>query len=165
MRLKGYGQNADAPEVRFTFDGRAMRGRAGEPLAASLLARGVRLMGRSFKYHRPRGVLTAGSEEPNALMTVGEGAQATPNVRATMQPVYDGMVAVSQNRWPSLAFDIGAHVGDRTAAFRRLGARVVAVEPQPAAMRAGMPTALQNAVRSRAWARRHGICWPSWNSC
>ncbi len=106
MRIAGKGLNLDAPEVSFSFDNRSYRGRGGEPLAASLLANGIRLMGRSFKYHRPRGVLTAGPEEPNALMTVGEGARATPNVRATVQPVYDGMVAMSQNRWPSLANDI-----------------------------------------------------------
>ena len=59
-------------------------------------------MGRSFKYHRPRGVLTAGSEEPNALVTVGKGAAHDPNVRATVQEVYDGLEARSQNAWPSL---------------------------------------------------------------
>ena len=85
------------------FDGRQLAAHPGDTLASALLANGVRLVGRSFKYHRPRGVLAAGSEEPNALVTVGQGAAATPNTRATVQEVYDGLVASSQNRWPSLA--------------------------------------------------------------
>ena len=101
---------ADAT-LSFTFDGRAMTARPGETLAAALLANGVRVVGRSFKYHRPRGILSAGVEEPNALVTVAEGARATPNTRATDVFVYDGMVAQSQNRWPSLAFDTGAVIG------------------------------------------------------
>ena len=79
-----------------------------ELLASALLANGVSLVGRSFKYHRPRGVLSAGSEEPSALVTVGEGAAAAPNVKATVQEAFDGLVARSQNRWPSLGLDIGA---------------------------------------------------------
>ncbi len=108
MRLAGRGHNAGAAPVAFAFDGRRYEGRAGDTLAAALLGAGVRLMGRSFKYHRPRGPLTAGPEEPNALMTVGAGDRATPNVRATVQPVFDGLVAVSQNRWPSLDRDLMA---------------------------------------------------------
>ena len=95
-------------EVSFAFDGRRVRGFGGDTLASALLASGVRVFGRSFKYHRPRGVLAAGSEEPNALVTVGEGAAATPNTRATVQEVYDGLVARSQNCWPSLRFDVAA---------------------------------------------------------
>lgn len=94
--------------VRFTFDGRAMTARDGQTLAAALLANGVRLVARSFKYHRPRGIMGAGVEEPCALVTVGEGARAEPNTRATDVFVYDGLVARSQNAWPSLAFDLGA---------------------------------------------------------
>jgi sarcosine oxidase subunit alpha len=65
-------------------------------------------MARSFKYHRPRGVVTAGASEPNALMEIGEGGRRDANTRATMVELYDGLTASSQNRWPSLAFDLGA---------------------------------------------------------
>ena len=90
----------------FSFDGQSYCAHPGDTLASALLANGVRLMGRSFKYHRPRGVLTAGSEEPNALVEVGTGAQRLPNTRATTQEVFAGLAAQSQNRWPSLSFDI-----------------------------------------------------------
>ncbi|MGK9232662.1 (2Fe-2S)-binding protein [Inquilinus limosus] len=89
----------------FTFDGQRYEGHPGDTLASALLANGVRLVGRSFKYHRPRGILSAGSEEPNALVELRGGARHEPNTRATMIELYDGLVAQSQNRWPSLAFD------------------------------------------------------------
>jgi len=95
--------------IRFSFDGRTYAGRPGDTLAAALLANGVRLMGRSFKYHRPRGLLAAGSEEPNALVEVDRGdGRRTPNLRATQVEIYDGLVARSQNRFPSLSFDLQA---------------------------------------------------------
>ncbi|CAN5522592.1 sarcosine oxidase subunit alpha [soil metagenome] len=94
--------------LNFTFDGRSYTGFAGDTLAAALIANNVRLVGRSFKYHRPRGVLTAGSEEPNALVTLRSGARAEPNTRATTVPLFDNLVATSQNRWPSLAIDMMA---------------------------------------------------------
>lgn len=94
--------------VSFTFDGKQYSGFAGDTLASALLANGVTLMGRSFKYHRPRGVMTAGAAEPNALMEIGTGGRREPNTRATMQEIYPGLHAESQNRWPSLNFDIGA---------------------------------------------------------
>lgn len=97
--------------VGFTFDGVAMRAEPGDTLAAALLRNGVRVVGRSFKYHRPRGVMSAGVEEPNALVTVGEGGRTEPNTRATDVFVYDGLVARSQNRWLSLRFDAGAVLG------------------------------------------------------
>jgi glycine cleavage system aminomethyltransferase T/NADPH-dependent 2,4-dienoyl-CoA reductase/sulfur reductase-like enzyme len=100
-----------APTLGFTFDGVAMRARPGDTLAAALLANGVGLVGRSFKYHRPRGVMSAGVEEPNALVTVGTGGRTEPNTRATDVFVYDGLVARSQNRWPSLKVDVGAVLG------------------------------------------------------
>ena len=90
----------------FTFDGRPYHGYHGDTLASALLANGVRLVGRSFKYHRPRGILTAGAEEPNALVTLGHGAHAEPNTPATIVPLSDGLEANSQNRWPSLSFDL-----------------------------------------------------------
>ena len=84
MRIAGRGLiDRDTP-VSFTFDGRRYDGFAGDTVASAMLANGQRLMGRSFKYHRPRGVLTAGSEEPNALITTGRHARRTPNVRATV---------------------------------------------------------------------------------
>ena len=97
--------------VNFTFDGKALKARPGDTLAAALLANGIGLVGRSFKYHRPRGIMTAGVEEPNALVTVGTGGRAEPNTRATDVFVYEGLVARSQNRWPSLSFDVGAIIG------------------------------------------------------
>jgi sarcosine oxidase subunit alpha len=101
----------------FTFDGVRYDGFAGDTLASALLANGVHLMGRSFKYHRPRGVLAAGAEEPNALVGVRrDAARYTPNVRATQLELYEGLEAESQNRWPSLAFDLGA-INDLMAPF------------------------------------------------
>jgi heterotetrameric sarcosine oxidase alpha subunit len=90
----------------FRFDGKSYLGFAGDTLASALLANGVRLVGRSFKYHRPRGILSAGPEEPNALVELRSGARREPNTRATVAELYDGLEAASQNRWPSLAFDI-----------------------------------------------------------
>ena len=94
--------------LSFTFDGKRYAGHAGDTLASALLASGVRLVGRSFKYHRPRGILTAGSEEPNALVELRTGARREPNTRATVVELFDGLEARSQNRWPSLALDFGA---------------------------------------------------------
>ena len=93
---------------RFRFDGREYSGLAGDTLASALLANGVRLMARSFKYHRPRGVLGAGAEEPNALVELRSGARLEPNTRATVVELHDGLEATSQNRWPSLDFDVQA---------------------------------------------------------
>jgi sarcosine oxidase subunit alpha len=94
--------------LAFTFDGKRYGGYGGDTLASALLANGVRLVGRSFKYHRPRGVFTAGPEEPNALVRLRAGERAEPNTRATMVELFDGLAAESQNRWPSLGFDVGA---------------------------------------------------------
>ena len=94
--------------LSFTFDGKRYTGHPGDTLASALLAAGVRLVGRSFKYHRPRGILTAGSEEPNALVELRTGARREPNTRATVVELFDGLQASSQNRWPSLGLDLGA---------------------------------------------------------
>ena len=103
--------------LRFTFDGRSYEGLAGDTLASALLANGVHLTGRSFKYHRPRGIFAAGSEEPNALVTVRrDAARVTPNLRATQVELYDGLIAESQNRWPSLRRDVG-RINDRLSRF------------------------------------------------
>ena len=91
--------------LRFSFDGRWFDGYAGDTLASALVANEVRLVGRSFKYHRPRGLLSAGSEEPNALVELRGGARREPNTRATGAELFDGLAAVSQNRWPSLRHD------------------------------------------------------------
>src|SRR3954454_24913812 len=92
--------------LRFTFDGRAFTGYAGDTLASALLASGVRLVGRSFKYHRRRGIYTAGPEEPCALVELRTGARREANVPATSVELFDGLEASSQNRWPSLAIDV-----------------------------------------------------------
>ncbi|WP_296201615.1 2Fe-2S iron-sulfur cluster-binding protein, partial [uncultured Hyphomicrobium sp.] len=92
--------------LSFTFDGKTYTGHPGDTLASALIANGVMLTGRSFKYHRPRGILTAGSEEPNALVELREGARREPNTKATMAELYGGLSARSQNRWPSLSFDV-----------------------------------------------------------
>ena len=94
--------------VYFRFNGKDYRGYRGDTLASALLANGVHLVGRSFKYHRPRGILSAGSEEPNALVQLEEGAFTEPNTRAPMIELYDGLTANSQNCWPSVKFDLQA---------------------------------------------------------
>jgi len=111
-----------APEstVTFTFDGQRIKGVPGEPVSAALLANGIRLVGRSFKYHRPRGVMSAGSEEQNALVTLGRGAQAEPNMRATTLEVSEGLEVSSQNAWPSLRYDLMA-VNDLASPFLAAG--------------------------------------------
>ena len=120
MRVAGKGVIDRSKAVSFSFDGRRYSGFAGDTVASALLANGVSLMGRSFKYHRPRGVLSAGSEEPNALITTGTGAGQEPNVRATVQEIYEGLVTRSQNAWPSLDFDVMA-VNDLAAPFLGAG--------------------------------------------
>ncbi|MBJ7437781.1 MAG: sarcosine oxidase subunit alpha family protein [Sphingopyxis sp.] len=94
--------------LRFTWEGRAYTGFEGDTLASALLANGVRVVGRSFKYHRPRGIIAAGVEESNALVQLGTGARSTPNMRATEIRLYDGLVANPVNCWPSARFDVGA---------------------------------------------------------
>ncbi|MDX8490135.1 sarcosine oxidase subunit alpha [Mesorhizobium sp. VK22B] len=93
-------------ELSFRFDGKTFSGFKGDTLASALVANGVKLVGRSFKYHRPRGILTAGSEEPNALVELRGGARREPNTKATTAELYEGLEATSQNRWPSLKFDL-----------------------------------------------------------
>ncbi len=111
--------DADRP-VRFTFDGIAMRGLAGDTLASALLANGIRLVGRSFKYHRPRGVVTAGPEEPCALVDLIGADGREPNRLATTLALHEGLNVRSQNCWPSLRFDAGA-VNDVLARFLPAG--------------------------------------------
>ena len=105
MRLPGKGLIDRENALNFQFNDRPYTGFAGDTLASALLANDQILVGRSFKYHRPRGIMTAGSEEPNALVTVKRGKSKEPNTRATVQPLYEGLVAQPQNAWPSLRFD------------------------------------------------------------
>ena len=105
-RLQSGGLITRTQTLGFAFDGARHTGHPGDTLASALLANGVRLVGRSFKYHRPRGILTAGSEEPNALVELHDGARREPNSRATTVELFDGLKAKSQNRFPSLAFDV-----------------------------------------------------------
>ncbi|MBT0779867.1 sarcosine oxidase subunit alpha family protein [Paracoccus sp. pheM1] len=109
FRLPRGGRLIDrAYQLPFRFDGRQMRGVAGDTLASALLANGQLMMGRSFKYHRPRGPIASGAEEPNALLGLGQGGRFEPNQRATTTPLVGGMATTSQNCWPSLNADIGA---------------------------------------------------------
>ena len=114
FRLAGCGRVDRASPIPFTFNGKRHEGFAGDTLASALLAGGVHLVGRSFKYHRPRGFLTCGAEEPNALVQLGTGARTEPNRPATTVELLDGLVARSQNCWPGVRFDLGA-VNDRLA--------------------------------------------------
>jgi sarcosine oxidase subunit alpha len=107
-RLASGGRVDRLRPLRFTFNGRGLEGLQGDTLASALLANGVALVGRSFKYHRPRGIMSAGSEEPNALIQLGVGARSEPNIRATQIELHDGLVAASVNCWPSVELDVGA---------------------------------------------------------
>jgi len=112
MRLpEATGSGRPARQFSFTFNGRRLTGREGDTLSAALIANGVRLVGRSFKYHRPRGVVGYGAEEPNALVQLGSGAHSEPNIKATQIELFDGLQAQSQNCWPSVEFDLGALTG------------------------------------------------------
>lgn len=106
MRIAGKGRVDRSQPVTFTFDGHPVQAYVGDTVASALLAQDIKLVARSFKYHRPRGVMGVGSEEANALVTVGRGAAQEPNVRATMQEVYEGLEVRSQNRWPNLDWDL-----------------------------------------------------------
>jgi sarcosine oxidase subunit alpha len=105
-RLPVGGRIDRSQPVEFAFDGKKLHGFRGDTLASALLANDIALVGRSFKYHRPRGIISAGPEEPNALVTLGSGGRREPNLPATTLELADGMSAESQNRWPSLGFDI-----------------------------------------------------------
>jgi NADPH-dependent 2,4-dienoyl-CoA reductase/sulfur reductase-like enzyme len=106
FRLPAGGLVDRSKPMAFSFDGKTIKGFPGDTLASALLANGVRLVGRSFKYHRPRGILSAGPEEPNALVELREGAAREPNTRATTIEIFEGLSARSQNRFPTLKFDL-----------------------------------------------------------
>ncbi|MBO9424988.1 sarcosine oxidase subunit alpha family protein [Labrenzia sp. R4_1] len=107
-RLDKGGRIDRSAPVDFTWDGNTLSGYAGDTLASALMANGERVLGRSFKYHRPRGIMSAGVEESGAIVTVGEGARREPNVKATLQELYGGLCASGQNAWPNVRFDLGA---------------------------------------------------------
>ncbi len=132
-RLQTHGRliNRDRP-LGFTFNGRRLKGYQGDTLASALLANDRLLVGRSFKYHRPRGIVASGPEEPNALMNMGRGDRFEPNRRATTTELFEGLSCVSQNHWPSLEFDIGA-VNNRLARFP--ARRVLLQDLHPSARR------------------------------
>ena len=120
-RIAGKGRLSPARTAQFTFDGQSLTALEGDTLASALIANGIHLTGRSFKYHRPRGILGSGAEEPNALIDIArDAARRQPNSRATQQEVFDGMQALSQNRFPSLSFDVGA-VNDLMGKFFTAG--------------------------------------------
>lgn len=121
FRLDGRGRVDRRTAINFTFDGRSYTGCGGDTLASALLANGVHLVGRSFKYHRPRGILGAGADEPNALVGVRrDAARYVPNLLATQIELYEGLDAVSQNRSPSLERD-RMSVNDRFGRFLPAG--------------------------------------------
>jgi sarcosine oxidase, subunit alpha len=116
-RLAHGGSRIDRSKpLSFSFDGKDLTGFAGDTLASAVLANGQKLFGRSFKYHRPRGVVGLGSEEMNALIGVGTDARHEPNLRATQIELYADLTAQSQNRWPSLSFDVG-EINNRFSRF------------------------------------------------
>jgi len=106
--------------LSFQFNGRILSGHPGDTLASALLANGVQLVGRSFKLHRPRGIFSCGVEEPTGLVDLGVGAHRTPNMRATLVELYEGLVAASVNCWPSVGFDLSA-VNNKMAALLPAG--------------------------------------------
>jgi sarcosine oxidase subunit alpha len=108
-RLQSGGQLIDrSQQIEFSWNGKRLRGFSGDTLASALLASDQMLLGRSFKYHRPRGLIASGAEEPNALVGLGKGARFEPNQRATTTELFSGLTAKPQNAWPSLEYDIGA---------------------------------------------------------
>jgi len=110
-RLEKGGRVDRADAVNFTFNGRPLQGYVGDTLASALLANGVKVVARSFKYSRPRGVVGHGSEEPNAIVQVASGAATIPNLRATQVQIYEGLEAFSVGGWPSVDFDLMSVVG------------------------------------------------------
>ena len=106
-RLKTGGRIDRTKPVTFTWDGRTINGFCGDTLASALLAGNEDVLGRSFKYHRPRGIMSAGVEESGAIVTIGKGNRLDPNVKATTQELYPGLVASGQNAWPNVRRDFG----------------------------------------------------------
>ena len=108
QRLISGGRIDRSKVIKFFWDKRQMVGHPGDTLASALMANNQRIIGRSFKYHRPRGIMSAGVEESGAIVTIGKGSKSDPNVKATTQEIYHGLEAYGQNAWPNVRFDIGA---------------------------------------------------------
>ena len=147
-RIAG-GQIDRSQTLRFTFDGVPYQGHPGDTLASALLANGVRLMGRSFKYHRPRGPLSAGSEEPNALVHLRSGARQEPNTRATVAELFDGLTATSQNAWPSAEI---RRAGDQRPAEHLLHRRLLLQDLHVARSRSGKRSMSRSSAARRVLA-------------
>ena len=155
LRIGGGVLTDAARPIRFRFDERALEGVAGDTLASALLANGERLTGRSFKYHRPRGIVSCGAEEPCALVDVLGAAGREPNQLATLLPLHEGLNAYSQNRWPSLRFDL-LSLNDRLSRFCR---RVFTTRPScTRAGRGSSCTSLSSGARPDSGASRGS--WP-----
>ena len=107
-RLDHFGKINRKKAVSFTWENKKYFGFEGDSLASALLANNIKAVGRSFKYHRPRGIMSCGVEESGALVTVGQGNRRDPNVRATTQELYEGLVDSGQNAFPSVNFDFGS---------------------------------------------------------
>ena len=152
MRLKTGGRLVNrASQVEFNFNGKRLFGHEGDTLASALLANDQMLVGRSFKYHRPRGIVASGAEEPNALMNMGEGAKFEPNQRATTTELFDGLSVGSQNHWPSLEYDIGV-VNGLFARFLSAGFYYkMFIHPRPSTGNTSMNPL---SVNPRVWVRR-----------
>ena len=151
MRLKTGGRLVNrASQVEFNFNGKRLFGHEGDTLASALLANDQMLVGRSFKYHRPRGIVASGAEEPNALMNMGEGAKFEPNQRATTTELFDGLSVGSQNHWPSLEYDIGAVNG----LFARFLRRVFITRCSFIPAHSGNTSMNPLSVNPRVWVRR-----------
>ncbi|MEX1056750.1 MAG: 2Fe-2S iron-sulfur cluster-binding protein, partial [Natronospirillum sp.] len=117
-RLGQGGRIDRARALSFTFNGKQYQGHVGDTLASALLANGVDIVNRSFKYSRPRGVFAAGAEEPNALVQLGSSEAAqVPNVRATQQALFEGLTAQSTNGWPNVQRDAMSLVGKLGGSF------------------------------------------------
>ena len=119
-RLQKGGRIDRSKVIEFTWDGKPLTGYAGDTLASALMANGEMILGRSFKYHRPRGIMSAGVEESGAIVSVGSGNRVEPNVKATMQELFSGLIATGQNAWPNVRNDIGA-VSDYFSRFFAAG--------------------------------------------
>ena len=158
-RLDGGGRIDRSRALRFSWDGEERTGFAGDTLASALLAGGDRVLGRSFKYHRPRGLMSAGVEESGAIVTVGRGARRDPNVKATSQELHEGLAASGQNAWPNVRFDLGAANG-LLARFLAAGfyyKTFMGVPPFEWGRGTAMWMKYERLIRMRpAWARHHG---------
>ncbi|MFT5930131.1 MAG: NADPH-dependent 2,4-dienoyl-CoA reductase/sulfur reductase-like enzyme [Oceanospirillaceae bacterium] len=107
-RLDSGGRIDRSRPITFTWDGKPLLGFVGDTLASAMMANGEKILARSFKYHRPRGIMSAGVEESGAIVSVGSGNRHEPNVKATTQELFQGLVANGQNAWPSVPNDVGA---------------------------------------------------------